>query len=471
MKTLQRRFVASVLVWGLSLLTHAKVHAQQPPAPPTAGPPAVEEAATPAAPIAEPPAADATPVVETPAQSVVAEPAVVPVAVDLGAPEATTPEATTVGPTMEWSANAGKGVTASLDDGSFEMNIRGRFMLRSETVVPKGESAETTVMVRRARLKVQGYAFNENVEYLMQIAFANRDFESGNVSPLYDAYLNLTHLRDLNVKIGQFMVPHDRARVISSSSAQLVDRSPVVSALNMGRDVGFQFYSDDLAGLDGVLAYQLGIFGGEGRNARGFEGGLMYTARVQVAPFGSFDDYEEADIERDASPRLAIGLGAAYNQKSHRPDSNQGTPFEFATFDTTHLEADLIFKVAGFSLLAEVMYRGANKDSVTNDVGDVEYSQSGWGWFAQAGYMLTDAFEVAGRYSQIESLKGTDPDFDMEVHGDGEDEHGIGHEVIGGLSWYAAGHLLKLQADYGYLFGDDTGNGTHEVRVQGQLQF
>lgn len=466
MKTPQRRSFAFILVCGIALFTQSGVLAQQPPTAPAAAPTTVD-AAPPPTPVAESPAVAAAPVVETAAQSVVADPAVA----DALSAEPAAQEPVTATPNMSWSAEPGKGVTASLDNGSFEMNIRGRFMLRSETVAPKGESAETTVMVRRARLKVQGYAFSENVEYLMQIAFAQRDFESGNASPLYDAYLNLTHLRDLNVKIGQYIVPHDRARVISSSAAQLVDRSPVVSAFNMGRDVGFQLYSEDLFGLGGVLGYQLGIFGGEGRNARGFTGGLMYTARVQVAPFGSFDDYEEADIERDPAPRLAIGLGAAYNQKSHRPDSNQGTPYEFATFNTTHLEADMMFKVAGFSMLAEVMYRGADKDRVTNEMGDMEYSQSGWGWFAQAGYMLTDHFEVAGRYSQIESLKGTDPDFDMEVHGDGEGEHGIGHEAIGGLSWYAEGHLLKLQADYGYLFGDDAGNGTHEVRVQGQLQF
>lgn len=398
----------------------------------------------------------------------VAVPIDVPTPAEVVAPTAAELEVEAA-PTLEWKAKPGKGLTATMSDESFEMNIRGRFMLRGETIAPHNESATTNLMVRRARLTVAGYTFSKDIQYYMQIAFAERDFESGNISPLYDAYINLTQLRDLNVKLGQYMVPHDRARVISSSSAQLVDRSPVVSALNLGREVGVKLYSDDLFGLGHILAYQVGFFGGEGRNARGFDAGFMYTGRVQLAPFGKFEDYKEADIERDDHPRLAIGLGAAYNQNSHRPQSNQGTPYSFADFDYLNLEADVMFKVAGFSLLSEIMYRGANKDSVSQtDVmtgtTDTEFSRSGWGYFVQAGYMLTDQFEVAGRYSQLLSLKGTDQDFVDDVLAQG-------HELIGGLSWYAQGHNLKIQADYAYLFGDVFANGTHEVRVQGQTQF
>lgn len=452
--------LARVLL-ALAVLTPTFALAQE-PAPATP----VEAVAAPVAPVA---VEDVAAPAESAAPAVAPAPAEAAATVEAPAVEA---EAT---PTLEWKAKPGKGLTASMSDESFEMNIRGRFMLRGETIAPKGESAETNLMVRRARLTVAGYTFSKDIQYYMQMAFAERDFESGNVSPLYDAYITLTHLRDLNVKLGQYMVPHDRARVISSSSAQLVDRSPVVSALNLGREVGVQLSSEDLFGLGHILAYQVGFFGGEGRNARGFDAGFMYTGRIQLAPFGKFEDYKEADIERDPAPRLAIGLGAAYNQNAHRPQSNQGTPYDFATFNYLNLEADVIFKVAGFSFLSEVMYRGANKrsESQVDDLGETqtEHSREGWGFFTQAGYMLTDHFEVAGRYSQLFSRKGTDPDFAEDIHGDGESEHGIGHEVVGGLSWYVEGHNLKLQADYAYLFGDAGDNGTHEVRVQGQTQF
>lgn len=419
--------------------------------------PLVSSAQSPADPSAQPPSTAPAPATAAPAPATASEP-VAPV-----------PSA----PVLEWKAKAGKGVTASMSDESFEMNIRGRFMLRGEVIEldQEGEKVETNFMVRRARLTVAGHVFSKQVQYLMQAAFAERDFESGNVSPLYDAYITLTHLRDLNVRLGQQLVPHDRARVISSSSAQLVDRSPVVSSLQLGRDVGVQLFSDDLFGLGNVLGYQLGLFGGEGRNARGFDAGFMYTGRLQVAPFGKFEDYKEADIEREDRARLAIGLGAAYNQNTRRPQSNQGTPFSFATFNYLSLEADLIFKVAGFSFESQLMYRGADKDSVsrTDSAGmtETEHSLGAWGYFAQAGYMLNDHFEVAGRYSRLLALDDTDADYVDDIEGVG----GIGHEIIGGLSWYAEGHNLKVQADYGYLFGDEMGDGAHHVRVQGQTVF
>jgi hypothetical protein len=39
------------------------------------------------------------------------------------------------------------------------------------------------------------------------------------------------------------------------------------------------------------------------------------------------------------------------------------------------------------------------------------------------------------------------------------------------LGWYVAGHALKVQADYFYLFGDSFEGGRHQARVQAQLQF
>lgn len=444
---------------GVVTTAAAQEHAPSPSAAPVVAPVLPEDAPPADTAEAAPPAASAAPSLDIPAAEIVVPPA--PTSVTVTGRVETAPR-------LEWNAAPAKGITASLSDESFAMNITGRFMLRGETVAPHGESAETNLMVRRARLKVTGYTFSKDIQYYMQIAFADRDFESGNISPLYDAYITLTQLRDLNVRLGQYILPHDRARVISSSAAQLVDRSPVVSALNIGRDVGMQLFSEDFLGLGHILGYQLGFFGGEGRNARAFEAGFMYTARLQIAPFGKFEDYKEADIEREDRPRLAIGLGAAYNQHAHRPLSNQGTAYDFATFDYLHLEADMLFKVAGFSLFTQVMYRNADKDSVTRDNMDgttsTEFSNAGWGWFAQAGYMFTDQFEAAGRYSQLYSLKGTDPDFIADVAAENR-------EVIGGLSWYAHGHNLKIQADYAYLFGDDAGEGTHEVRVQGQTTF
>src|SRR5690606_29081381 len=124
---------------------------------------------------------------------------------------------------------------------------------------------ETDSLVRRARLAIDGYVFDEAIEYELELGFSGRDLDEHG-SPALDALLNLAHLRDLNLKVGQFKVPFERANLISSSALQFVDRSRIVGELGQDRDRGVALHSDDLFGMDGLLGYHAGIFSGEGRS-------------------------------------------------------------------------------------------------------------------------------------------------------------------------------------------------------------
>ena len=80
----------------------------------------------------------------------------------------------------------------------------------------------------------------------------------------------------------------------------------------------FDLYSDDLFGLD-LLRYHLGIYAGEGLNAwedtiGAGDSGFLYNARLEVLPFGVFDEYTEVDFERSSTPRLSIGAASALLQ-------------------------------------------------------------------------------------------------------------------------------------------------------------
>ena len=67
--------------------------------------------------------------------------------------------------------------------------------------------------------------------------------------------------------------------------------------------------------------------------------------------------------------------------------------------------------------------------------------------------------EFAARYSGIRPL-GDDTSLSTN------------NAVGGGLSWYAAGHPWKIQADYFYTWdGDDATPGGHGFRTQLQLAF
>src|SRR5690606_35208803 len=84
-------------------------------------------------------------------------------------------------------------------------------------------------------------------------------------------------------------------------------------------------------------------------------------------------------------------------------------------------------------------------------------TRSAWGYFAQAGYMLTDEVEVTARWG--------------ELRPHGRSAVSLVRELGAGLNWYVHGHDLKLQGDYFYLWPARLDDGDHQVRVQLQLFF
>jgi len=188
------------------------------------------------------------------------------------------------------------------------MTIRARIQTRATVAdtEPDDLPATSEVLVRRARLVLLGNAAGPTFTYYVQLSFANLDNEADLRLPLRDAYVTWSSRRDVNVRVGQMKVPFSRQRVVSSSALQMVDRSIVVSELNLDRDVGLQVFSKDLLGF-GKLGYAVGLFGGEGRNRLGRTAGLLYTARLEAWPLGAFDDFAEADLQRLAKVRLALG--------------------------------------------------------------------------------------------------------------------------------------------------------------------
>jgi phosphate-selective porin OprO and OprP len=360
----------------------------------------------------------------------------------------------------------GEGMTAQSRDGSSLLNVRARMQIRAthSTASPQGDPPSTGFMIRRARLVFQGHVFSRDWEYYLQLGFSNLDMEPDLRIPLRDAAITWRRLRDFNIRAGQMKVPFDRQRVISSSALMFPDRSLVVQELNLDRDVGVQALSRDLFGLGHRLGYQVGVFGGDGRNRIAREPGVLVVGRIQVAPMGGnfdeFDDYSESVAERPKSPKFAVAGGAAYNRNSNRSLSTFGEPYQVARFDYVHGETDLIFKWRGWSLQAQWIYRQADRASesgLVDGVEVVEESRSGHGWFTQSGYRFTFPLEFGARYGELHPLGDTAVELQRELG-----------PVVG---YYFKDHNLKLQADYFYLFGPDIREGRHEARVQMQLFF
>lgn len=356
-------------------------------------------------------------------------------------------------------AGFGRGVTIRTADDQMSLNIRGRVQVRNTMADTEGDDRIGTseFLIRRMRLLFQGNALGPTLTYYFQFSFANLDNESDLRLPLRDAYVTWAPARDANLRVGQMKVPFARQRVVSSSALQMVDRSAIVSELNLDRDVGVQLFSRDLFGLGGRLGYAVGLFGGDGRNRLGRDFGYLYTARVETWPFGQFDDIVEADVARSPKPRLAVAATVGYNQRTNRPRSTIGDPFALGDVNYRHAAADMIFKRSGFSLISEVLYRRAAEE--LRSTSSAVLSRSGWGGYVQAGQMVTSRAEINGRVGRLMPFSGTSVSFE-EI-----DETGVG------VSYYPRAHNLKVQGDYFQLRAGRANRLAHQVRVQLQLYF
>ena len=359
------------------------------------------------------------------------------------------------------AAEPGQGIRIESRDGAFGLRVRPRAQLRDTVTIGSDGAVEHELAIRTLRLWVTGHLFTPDLRVAVQLALGPRDADGG--SPVFDAWLESTRLRDAELRVGQFFVPFDRARTIREFALQLVDRPDVIRELSLDRDVGAMVSSSDLLGLRGRLGYALFVGTGQGKNRFSWRApGALFAARLSARPFGAFDDDREGDLSRDRKLRLALGVAVAHNARATRKGSTTGEEWSGATFDYVHAAVDVVVKIAGFSLLAEALTRQASKDA-EGPRGAAEWSRSAWGWLAQAGVMVHEKVEVAARYEHLVPRSGTDPKL-VELAAR------QGQQVAAGANLYLNGHALKLQADWVHRFGA-AGAGEHLVRTQLDLSF
>lgn len=371
------------------------------------------------------------------------------------------------------TAALGDGVKFRTDDDSFLLQVRARIQARftmltaekdPDTGRPTGLASQE-FQIRRQRLLFAGHIGSKKLQYYIQLGFSNRDTEPDLRLPLRDAYITYKFVRDLSIRFGQMKVPFNRQRVVSSSAMMFPDRSLANDELNLDRDVGLQLLSRDLFGLGGRLGYNIGLFGGDGRNRLSSRSGMLYIAKLEVRPFGDFEDYIESDWGRSTKPRLALAVTYAHNVNTVREGSTTDATRVLSGLDYRHAAADMMFKIAGFSLQSELLYRTARPgQSVAIDIepsGAVttEYARNAWGWFTQAGQLLTEHFEIAARVGEVRPIGVRASDFTMH------------REIGGGVSYYFQEHALKLQADYFYLTEQSETRPAMLARHQARLQF
>lgn len=367
----------------------------------------------------------------------------------------------------------GKGIfNITGKDSTFTMKFAVRFQLLGFSSWKENQPNELSFLVRRSRLKLDGYVYSPKLKYKFEAGFSNRDMSGGSDdfthgSPRFimDAFVDWNFYKNTVLRIGQGKLPGNRERIISSANLQLVDRSLLNGKFNIDRDIGFQLKHSFNPFKNLMVREILSISLGEGRNVTtGNLGGLQYVGGVEILPFGNFiskGDYKGADLKREPTPKLAIAASYEFNHDAVRTRSNQG---KYMLIDDNNglyktnintVFVDAMFKYKGFSFMFEYADRTADDPFAKNTDGSLtgDIIETGNASNFQAGYLFSNNWEIAGRYTDLNMST-----FTMQ---NSKDMYTLG------VSKYIVGHKLKIQSDFSYI---KTYGGANEILARLQLE-
>lgn len=358
-------------------------------------------------------------------------------------------------------------------DSSWTMKIGTRMQILALSTWDNNNGGlvdpEQNFLVRRARLKFDGFAYSPKLKYKIELGLSNRDISGGSEftrnTPRYilDAVVMWNFHGNFELWFGQTKLPGNIERVISSGNLQQVDRSLVNSRFNIDRDMGFQVRHHFNLTDKFLVREKIAFSQGEGRNVtEGNLGGHQYTSRLELLPFGKFKskgDYSGSDLKREEKPKLMLAATYDINQNAVRNRSNLGSYMrnDVGLYETTinTLFLDAMFKYNGFSFMGEYAHRTADDPIAKNSDGTLtgDVVQVGDGLNLQTGYLFDSNWEVSGRFTNIK--------LDENITG-----RGIENQYTLGLSKYIVGHKLKVQTDLSYL---TVANNTNELMYRLQL--
>ena len=347
-------------------------------------------------------------------------------------------------------------------DSSFSVKFAPRIQSRFESKWNYDgdayEASELNFLVRRARLKFDGFAVTPKLKYKIELGLSNRDISGANAfnrnTPRYilDAVVMWNFYQNFELWAGQTKLPGNIERVVSSANLQLIDRSLLNSRFNIDRDMGIQLRHKSKLGSTFVTREKFSISQGEGRNiTEGNEGGLQYTTRLELLPFGEFaskGDYSQGDLKREKSLKTMIGITYDYNRNAVKNRSNLGSYMfraDGSLFETdiTTLFVDTMIKYSGFSLMGEYAYRRADKIEATEMDGSKTGAVVGAGSAVnvQSSYLFKNNVEMVVRYTALDFESITRLS-DLK-------------QLTFGVSKYVVGHSLKVQTDLSFSQSDN----------------
>ncbi|HXW60203.1 MAG TPA: hypothetical protein VEK06_01575 [Myxococcota bacterium] len=302
--------------------------------------------------------------------------------------------------------------------GDYKIGIGGLFtpmvQLNHEKISANDSRWDLNWMLKRARLRLYGNAYDPALTYLLQLQFENdliNENSNRGSAKLMDASVSWAINQTwFHLAVGKFAVPGSRQQVISSAKSQFLQSSSLLKVFDAvdpyGRDVGLLAHN----AWDHQLEYALAVV----------SNGL--AARVGYN-HGHLDGYDAVDF---AGGDLRCGVGASgFFRSDYMKEIGK----------TILGSADYMVKYKHFSSNGAFYFKRENE-------------QNWLGVGADAGYLINGKWEPMLRYNWLNQA---------QVHG---------HEVMAGLSHYWYGHNVKSQLYFGMDFSKGYNKGFGGLGIQ-----
>ena len=307
-----------------------------------------------------------------------------------------------------------------LDPFTLAINLRTQVQaalyVQDDALVENNDPATTEgFRLRRARVGFYG-EYKKVLGLNVELDLYDKE-ASGNT--LSAANILYKPFPQLNIAVGIAPMPFLRGAMTSSAKLQMIERSMTATLLTPGSQLGSAILG---RALKGRLEYAVGVFNGSsGYFTRGDVGkGLLYAARVQLAPLGPVD-MGESDYNYSRFG-FAIGVDYYYNHDS--------------SVQTHAVSSDLAIKWRGFSFIGEIGFDQRRPEDSPTVSTTLPTKTRRLGFYVQTGYFIVrKILELALRYEWL------DDQMDISDAGDL-------WFLTGGLNLFLLDGYLKIQLNY-----------------------
>jgi hypothetical protein len=286
--------------------------------------------------------------------------------------------------------------------------------------------------IRRARMGIAGK--NELIRYRIGLGMGSpydTILQRGPATVgLVEANMGYKPLPSLLLLGGLQKVPISREQIMSSSQLVFSERAVPSVWMVPDRDVGI--VADHRFGQDGSsVRLRGGVFNGNHSLYGDDNAGKLVAARAEYT-------YGNGSVYRSYGPVDAptVGVGGDFYLDSDVATTTMG------------YGGDLIIRVSGLTLLAEV--RMASLEPTNDDIDDpaVMSDTDRMGYLGQAGYSVSD-FEFALRYADFDDNKDIEDAGDVSELTSGLTWHGLDDQVRIGLAY-----VLRLENEENAMSND-----------------